>query len=105
MVRSLAHWTKTLSFPARISPNKSTKDSVINIHHQNQQSPTITPTPSNNSLSNIPNCVKNNEINSMMNGGAQTLNDVAQVSYDFDLIHLGLHTISRKWFRSRFIQY
>lgn len=70
MVRSLAQWTKTLSFPARISPNKSSKDNV-NIH---QVSPTITPTLSNNSLS------KNNEINTMMNNNHASLTEVNQVS-------------------------
>lgn len=70
MVRSLAQWTKTLSFPARISPNKSSKDGV-NIH---QVSPTITPTLSNNSLS------KNNEINTMMNNNHSSLTEVNQVS-------------------------
>lgn len=69
MVRSLTQWTKTLSFPARISP-KSSKDSV-NIH---QVSPTITPTLSNNSLS------KNNDINTMMNNHA-SLSEVNQVSF------------------------
>ncbi|RZC35884.1 hypothetical protein BDFB_004928 [Asbolus verrucosus] len=68
MVRSLVQWTKTLSFPARISPNKSSKESVIS----NPGSPTITPTPSNNSLS--PPCNKN-EINNMKNN---SLNEVNQ---------------------------
>lgn len=79
MVRSLAHWTKTLSFPARISPNKSSKESVLNVHHH-PISPTVTPTPSNNSLSQ-PACIKNNEINNMMNNAPlPAINDVAQVS-------------------------
>lgn len=74
MVRSLAQWTKTLSFPARISPNKSSKESV-NIH---QVSPTVTPTPSNNSLTGQ--IVKNNELNNMMNNNCSSLTEVNQVS-------------------------
>lgn len=65
MVRSLTHWTKTLSFPARISPNKQSKENVMNLH---PSSPTVTPTPSNNSLS--PPCTKNNEINNMKNNNS-----------------------------------
>ncbi|KAK9738423.1 TRAF-type zinc finger [Popillia japonica] len=81
MVRSLAHWTKTLSFPARISPNKSSKESVLNVHHH-PISPTVTPTPSNNSLSQ-PACIKNNEINNMMNNAPlPAINDVAQIYPD-----------------------
>lgn len=76
MVRSLSHWTKTLSFPARISPNKQSKENVMNLH---PTSPTVTPTPSNNSL-NQP-CQKNNEINSMMNNNS-SLTDVNKVSYN-----------------------
>lgn len=71
MVRSLTQWTKTLSFPARISPNKSSKESV-NIH---QVSPTVTPTLSNSSLS------KNNDINMMNNHNSLT--EVNQVSIEF----------------------
>lgn len=67
MVRSLVQWTKTLSFPARISPNKSSKESVI--------SPTLTPTPSNNSLSSP--CSKN-EFNIMKNN---SMNEVNKVSF------------------------
>lgn len=74
MVRSLTQWTKTLSFPARISPNKTSKDS-INIH---QISPTITPTISNNSLSKSND--KNNDINNMMNSNHNSLNEVNKVS-------------------------
>ena len=73
MVRSLAHWTKTLSFPARISPNKASKESVVQVCAGG--SPTVTPTPSNNSLA------KNNEINAMMNnGGSVSSRDVNHVS-------------------------
>lgn len=32
MVRSLSQWTKTLSFPARISPNRNSKECSINVH-------------------------------------------------------------------------
>lgn len=32
MVRSLSQWTKTLSFPARISPNRNSKECNINVH-------------------------------------------------------------------------
>ncbi|KAL1375222.1 hypothetical protein quinque_009475 [Culex quinquefasciatus] len=31
MVRSLSQWTKTLSFPARISPNRNSKDCSVNV--------------------------------------------------------------------------
>lgn len=76
MVRSLTQWTKTLSFPARISPNKNSKDSV-NIH---QISPALTPTLSNNSLTK--NNEKNTDINNMMNSNSNhnSLNEVNQVS-------------------------
>lgn len=77
MVRSLTQWTKTLSFPARISPNKSSKDSV-NIH---QISPALTPTLSNNSLTK--NNEKNTDINNMMNSNHNSLNEVNQVSVLF----------------------
>lgn len=45
MVRSLSQWTKTLSFPSRLSPNRSSKESV-----GNGQSPGVSPTPSSSSL-------------------------------------------------------
>lgn len=79
MVRSLTQWTKTLSFPARISPNKNSKDSV-NIH---QISPVLTPTISNNSLTK--NTDKNNDINNRMNTNSNhnSLNEVNQVSVLF----------------------
>lgn len=32
MVRSLSQWTKTLSFPSRISPNRNSKDCNVNVH-------------------------------------------------------------------------
>lgn len=81
MVRSLTQWTKTLSFPARISPNKNSKDSV-NIH---QISPALTPTISNNSLTK--NNEKNNDINNRMNTNSNhnSLNEVNQVSVCFYL--------------------
>lgn len=74
MVRSLSQWTKTLSFPSRISPNKHSKENVINVH---AVSPTVTPTLSSNSLS--PPCLKNNEINKIMNDAP--LSEVNQVSF------------------------
>lgn len=77
MVRSLTHWTKTLSFPARISPNKQSKENVM---HVQPSSPTVTPTPSNNSLS--PPCLKNNEINNMMNNNS-SLTEVNKVSKSY----------------------
>ncbi|VVC91832.1 unnamed protein product [Leptidea sinapis] len=43
MVRSLAQWTKTLSFPARLSPNRASKESVV-------AAPGGSPTPSAASL-------------------------------------------------------
>ncbi|CAB3221297.1 unnamed protein product [Arctia plantaginis] len=46
MVRSLSQWTKTLSFPARLSPNRTSKESVGN----GQSSPGVSPTPSASSL-------------------------------------------------------
>ncbi|XP_023020575.1 TNF receptor associated factor 4 isoform X1 [Leptinotarsa decemlineata] len=72
MVRSLAQWTKTLSFPARISPNKTSKESV-NIH---QVSPAITPTLSNNSLT------KNNDFNNIMNNNHSSQTEVNQIYSD-----------------------
>ncbi|RVE45393.1 hypothetical protein evm_009965 [Chilo suppressalis] len=44
MVRSLSQWTKTLSFPARLSPNRTSKESV------SPSSPGVSPTPSASSL-------------------------------------------------------
>lgn len=61
MVRSLAQWTKTLSFPARISPNKTQKESVVNVMPVIHT--TVTPSPSNSNISQQ----DNNKINSMMN--------------------------------------
>lgn len=75
MVRSLTNWTKTLSFPARISPNKQSKESVINVH---PVSPTVTPTLSNNSLSTP--CKNYNEINNIMNSAPPPISDVTKVS-------------------------
>lgn len=46
MVRSLSQWTKTLSFPARLSPNRTSKESVGN----GPSSPGVSPTPSASSL-------------------------------------------------------
>lgn len=52
MVRSLSQWTKTLSFPARISPNRNSKECNVNVHpitpppappRKNQQSPSPPP--------------------------------------------------------------
>lgn len=41
MVRSLAQWTKTLSFPSRISPNRNSKDcGGANVHQINPSPPT-----------------------------------------------------------------
>jgi hypothetical protein len=60
MVRSLSQWTKTLSFPARISPNRHTKDCNVNVHpitpppappRKNQSSPS--PPPNNVSITEI----------------------------------------------------
>lgn len=59
MVRSLAQWTKTLSFPARISPHKA----------KEAASPLATPTPSNQSLSDT-----------MMNNNCASLTEVSPVS-------------------------
>lgn len=47
MVRSLSQWTKTLSFPARLSPNRTSKESVVNVQ---PGSPGVSPTPSASSL-------------------------------------------------------
>ncbi|GBP69189.1 hypothetical protein EVAR_54147_1 [Eumeta japonica] len=43
----LSQWTKTLSFPARLSPNRSSKESVVNVQ---PGSPGVSPTPSASSL-------------------------------------------------------
>lgn len=64
MVRSLAQWTKSLSFPSRLSPNRNSKDcSGVNIHQVNPPPPTpprnnkshnsSSPSPSHNN-NNIP---------------------------------------------------
>lgn len=77
MVRSLAQWTKTLSFPARISPNNKSSKESVNI---SQGSPTVTPTPSNNSLGPV---CKNNEINNMMSmNNCSSLTEVNQIYSD-----------------------
>ncbi|CAG4913424.1 unnamed protein product [Colias eurytheme] len=47
MVRSLSQWTKTLSFPSRLSPNRTSKESVVNVQ---PSSPGVSPTPSASSL-------------------------------------------------------
>ncbi|OWR45507.1 putative tnf receptor associated factor [Danaus plexippus plexippus] len=47
MVRSLSQWTKTLSFPARLSPNRTSKESMVNV---TPGSPGVSPTPSASSL-------------------------------------------------------
>lgn len=75
MVRSLAQWTKTLSFPARISPNKSSKDNIAS-------SPTVTPTPSTNSLSPHSTIQKNNEINVIMNNNVNNNNIDSHSSFN-----------------------
>lgn len=48
MVRSLSQWTKTLSFPSRLSPNRSSKESVINM--QPAAGFGASPTPSSGSI-------------------------------------------------------
>lgn len=89
MVRSLTNWTKTLSFPARISPNKQTKENIINIH---PISPTVTPTLSNNSLSKN----NNNEFMNIMN--SSPISEVSKVScksilYKYKNVNLVLQAI------------
>lgn len=76
MVRSLATWTKTLSFPARISPNNNKHKDIIDVN-----SPTVTPTLSNNSLTK--NNINNNTeyVNNIMN--CSPISDVSKVSSDF----------------------
>ncbi|XP_048518966.1 TNF receptor-associated factor 4 isoform X3 [Dendroctonus ponderosae] len=64
MVRSLAQWTKTLSFPARISPHKSKEAAAV--------SPLITPKPSNQSLS-----VQSSD--TMMNSNCASLTEVSHI--------------------------
>lgn len=79
MVRSLATWTKTLSFPARISPNNNKhKDIIVDVN-----SPTVTPTLSNNSLTKN-NIINNNNntteyVNNIMN--SSPISDVSKVSF------------------------
>lgn len=46
MVRSLSQWTKTLSFPSRLSPNRTSKE-LANVQ---PSSPGVSPTPSASSL-------------------------------------------------------
>lgn len=45
MVRSLTQWTKTLSFPARISPNRGSKECVVNVNPGSPLSSGGTPSP------------------------------------------------------------
>lgn len=56
MVRSLSQWTKTLSFPSRLSPNRTSKESVINMQPSGQQLPgsDTSPTPSAASITRHP---------------------------------------------------
>lgn len=101
MVRSLTQWTKTLSFPARISPNKSSKDSV-NIH---QISPALTPTLSNNSLSKTNE--KNTDINNLMNSNSKhnSLNEVNQVSVFLVFILRKFRYLSTKMPTNTFVEF
>jgi hypothetical protein len=52
MVRSLSQWTKTLSFPARISPNRHSKDCSVNVHPITPTTLQPPPTPPRKSNSN-----------------------------------------------------
>nr|XP_014103140.1 TNF receptor-associated factor 4 isoform X1 [Bactrocera oleae] len=56
MVRSLAQWTKTLSFPSRLSPNRNSKDCT----NLNTTSPAPPPTPPRNKTTNTTNNNNNN---------------------------------------------
>ncbi|CAG9771399.1 unnamed protein product [Ceutorhynchus assimilis] len=76
MVRSLTQWTKTLSFPTRLSPNNKSAKEV---------SPTVTPSLSNNSLtaSTVNNNKENN--NTMNNNNnCSSMTEINQIYSDFE---------------------
>lgn len=52
MVRGLSQWTRTLSFPARVSPQKPTKESKF--HVSPSASPTSPPSPINDNIDKAP---------------------------------------------------
>lgn len=52
MVRGLSQWTKTLSFPARVSPQKPSKESKF--HVSPSISPILPPSPINDNMDKTP---------------------------------------------------
>ena len=82
MVRSLNQWAKTLSFPARISPNR-TKECSVNVHpitpsmlqapltpprkHQNDQSSSLSASPQNVPITEISQIVSSTKMTSQIN--------------------------------------
>jgi len=53
MVRGLSQWTKTLSFPARVSPQRPAKESKV-FHVSPSASPTSPPSPINDTMDKAP---------------------------------------------------
>ncbi|EFN62763.1 hypothetical protein EAG_07642 [Camponotus floridanus] len=53
MVRGLSQWTKTLSFPARVSPQRPVKESK-SFHVSPSASPTSPPSPINDTMDKAP---------------------------------------------------
>ncbi|XP_029664278.1 TNF receptor-associated factor 4 isoform X1 [Formica exsecta] len=53
MVRGLSQWTKTLSFPARVSPQRPVKESKV-FHVSPSASPTSPPSPINDTMDKAP---------------------------------------------------
>lgn len=53
MVRGLSQWTKTLSFPARVSPQRPAKESK-GFHVSPSASPTSPPSPINDNMDKAP---------------------------------------------------
>ncbi|KAK1133964.1 hypothetical protein K0M31_011750 [Melipona bicolor] len=53
MVRGLPQWTKTLSFPARVSPQRPAKESK-GFHVSPSASPTSPPSPINDNMDKAP---------------------------------------------------
>lgn len=53
MVRGLSQWTKTLSFPARVSPQRTAKETKA-FHVSPSASPTSPPSPINDTMDKAP---------------------------------------------------
>lgn len=83
MVRSLAQWTKSLSFPSRLSPNRSSKDcSGVNIHQVNPPPPT----PPRNSKSSSTNSSSPSPTHNNNNNNNVPITEINQIVSDFFFI-------------------